>query len=152
MNTLEMAIELRKNPTLKAMCVVGDVLWKVKCVNGSIMWDDDTRKPEFLDMSDCILRYDNWNLVEENKTVEIFHHMEIALNNGIGELPKDKEIIGDIYVQTSDDKVQTIRPIGKTFAVPTDAKEVMVYFKYEGKGDCYYIRSYDGSLYFTYNR
>jgi len=76
MNTLEMAMELRKNPSLKAHCVVGDVLWKVKCVNGSIMWDDD-RKPEFLDMSDCILRYNDWNIFkEEKRSVELFHRLK----------------------------------------------------------------------------
>ena len=134
MNTLEMAIELRKNPELKAHCAVGDKLWIVKCVNGSIMWDDD-RKPEFLDMSDCILRYNNWNVFkEEKKKVEVFHKLNIQLKDGIGELPYDKNVIGDIYVQTSDEKVHTIRPIRKMFAVPTSDKEVEVMFKHEVMG------------------
>jgi hypothetical protein len=140
MNTLEMAIELRKNPKLKAKCKVGDVIWKVKCINGSIMWDDDTRKPEFLQMDDCILRRNYWDIYEENKTIELFHHMEIELDKGIGELPKNKKIIGDIYVQTSDEKVQTIRPIGNMFAVPTNDNKVEVYFKYESICDYYVVK------------
>jgi len=135
MNTLEMAIELRKNPYLKANCIVGDKLWRVKCVNGSIMWDDSREKPEFLDMSDCILRYNNWNVFkEEKKKVEIFHRLGIKLKDGIGELPYDKNIIGDICVKTSDGKLHTIRPIEKMFAVPTSDKEVEAMFKYEAMG------------------
>ena len=136
MNTLEMAIELRKNPDLKAHCVVGDKLWRVKCVDGSIMWDDG-RAPEFLDMSDCLLRHNNWNIYkEERKKVEVFHRLVIKLNDGIGELPHDKNVIGDICVYTSDKKLRTIRPIGKMFAVPTNDKEVEVIFKYEVIGCC----------------
>jgi len=135
-NTLEMAIELRKNPELKANCVVGDKLWKVKCVNGSIMWDDN-RESKFLDMSDCLLNHNNWNVYkEEKKKVDVFHRLNISLKNGIGELPHDKNIIGDIHVLTLDGKLHTIRPIGKIFAVPTDDEEVNVMFKYEVMGCC----------------
>jgi len=135
MNTLEMAIELRKNPTLKAMCVVGNAVWKVKCVNGSIMWEDNTRRSEFLDMSDYVLRYNHWCIYkEENNTIELYHYANIELDNGIGTLPSNKKIIGDIYVETLDKTVHTIRPIGQNFAVPTDDKFVKVYFKYKCNG------------------
>ena len=86
MNTLEMIIELRKNPNLKA--VIEDSTLKVKCINGSIVWDND-KEPVFLNMTNCILCINNWMLIEENKKVELFHQMTIPLNKGIGELPHD---------------------------------------------------------------
>jgi|GEM_PF-2517713 len=149
MNTLEMVNELRKNPNLKAHCVVRDELWKVKCVNGSIMWDDHFHpRPGLLNMSNRILRLNDWNIYkEEKKEVEIFHRLNIKLNNGIGKLPEDKNIIGDIYVQTLDGKLHTIRPIGKMFAVPTDDKEVEVMFKYKVVGCvCTYYGDYGGTI------
>lgn len=130
MNTLEMAMELRKNPKLKAQCQVGNVIWKVKCVNGSIMWDDSSRPPEFLDMSNCILRHNNWSLIEENKLTELYFIGAIRLINGIGNLPENIEPVGDIFVKTSNQKLHTIRPIGKEFAVPTDDNQVDIVFKY----------------------
>lgn len=136
MNTLEMAIELRKNPNLKATCVDGDRLWKVKCVNGNIMWDD--KRTELLSMCDRILEHDNWNIYsEEKKLVKLTCRMPIKLVNGIGELPRDKKVIGDIYVETPEG-VRTIRPIDKLFAVPTDDTEVTVFFYYESMG-CFNI-------------
>ncbi len=140
MNTLEMAIELRKNPKLKAQCTVGDVTWKVKCINGSLMRDDENRPPEFLDMSDCILRHNNWALIEENKVCELYYAGEVELENGIGFLPNDKKPINDIYVTTSDGVLHTIRPIGKQFAIPTNDKEVRIIFKYNYPCTCICIK------------
>lgn len=64
MNTLEMAIELRKNKELRYQCKVGDVTWIAKNVNGSIMFDGE-KFARFLDFSNCILDHEEWELVRE---------------------------------------------------------------------------------------
>ncbi len=138
MNTLEMALELRKNPKLKAQCNVGNNIWKVKCVNGNIMWDDNGA-PDTLKMRDCILKYDNWVLIEEDKICEVYYMGEVELNKGIGELPKDKQPITDITVITSDGKIYTARPINKNFALPIEDKYVSIIFKYNVLCNCVYV-------------
>lgn len=139
MDTLEMAQKLRKNPKLKAECRVGDVVWKVKCVNGSIMWDDPYRPPEFVDMSNCILDYHNWVLIEENKMCEIYYMGEALLTNGIGELPKDKTPIDDIFIITLDGVTYKTRAIDRKFAVPINDKKVQIIFKYNKECQCIYV-------------
>lgn len=132
MNTLEMINELRKNPKLKAICVVDDKLWKVKCVGGNIVWDNNS---EYLCLSDYVLNQNKWSVFTEGqKYVKIYKRLHINLENGIGTIPNEIKVIGDLGVYTSDDKTHTIRPIGNKFAVPTESKEAEIYFETEVSG------------------
>lgn len=72
MNTLEMAMKLRENERLKAKLTFPEgVTWKVKCINGSIMWDEE--RPKFLEMSNCLLMHDNWEIIEPKKEVYLIY-------------------------------------------------------------------------------